>query len=52
MAKKLWDRLTKTEQKAINKGVDLLGELRDKVQPEWREQSVAGAPTSLPVRPA
>ena len=47
MAKKLWDRLTKTEQKAINQGVDLLGELRDKVQPGWREQSVAGAPNLI-----
>jgi DNA-binding XRE family transcriptional regulator len=42
MAKKFWDRLSNIEKDAINQGADLLGELRDKVQPGWRERSGEG----------
>ena len=42
MAKKTWDRLTNLEKDAINQGANLLGELRDKVQPGWRERSAEG----------
>ena len=42
MAKKIWDRLTNIEKDAINQATNLLRELRDKVQPGWRERSVEG----------
>ena len=42
MAKKIWDRLSKIEKDAINQGANLLCELRDKVQAEWRERSAEG----------
>ncbi len=39
MAKKIWDSLTSIEKDALKQGAKLLGELRDKVAPVWREQS-------------
>lgn len=39
MAKKFWDKLTPIEKDAISQGANLLGELRDKVNSGWREQS-------------
>ena len=43
MAKKIWERLTPIEKDAISHGANLLGELRDKVAPAWRERSGEGA---------
>ena len=43
MAKKIWERLTPIEKDAISQGANLLGELRDKVAPAWRERSGEGA---------
>jgi len=42
VAKKIWDKLTQLEKGAINQGANLLSELRDKVQSEWRERSATG----------
>lgn len=39
MAKKFWDRLAPIEKDAISQGAKLVGDLRDKVDPWWREQS-------------
>jgi len=42
MAKRIWDRLTPTEKEALSQGANLLGKLREKVPPEWREQAAEG----------
>lgn len=42
MAKKIWDKLTQTEKDAVNQGTSLLGQLREKVRSEWREQATEG----------
>jgi len=39
MPKRIWDRVTPLEKDAINQGANLLRELRDKVDPAWRERS-------------
>ena len=42
MAKKFWDKLTQTEKDAMNQGANLLGQIREKVKSEWREQATEG----------
>lgn len=42
MAKKIWDKLTQAEKDAVNQGASLLGQLREKVRSEWREQATEG----------